>query len=103
VKKIIYFLMVSCAVLALQVATVAAQAPVNIAPPTGAPGGPPGAPVAEPDLDAMSDAELEAMFAEAPEDDAPVAPGGPNGTPPGAPPMGAPPMGAPPFGAPPAR
>ena len=95
-KKIIYFLMVSCAVLALQVATVAAQAPVNMAPPTGAP-------VAEPDLDAMSDAELEAMFAEAPEDDAPVAPGGPNGTPPGAPPMGAPPMGAPPFGAPPAR
>ena len=94
-KKIIYFLMVSCAVLALQVATVAAQAPVNMAPPTGAPGAPAAVP-AEPDLDKMTDAELEAMFAEAPEDDAPVAPGGPNGTPPGAPPMGAPPMGAPP-------
>jgi len=103
VKKIIYFLMVSCAVLALQVATVSAQAPVNMAPPTGAPGAPT-APPAEPDLDKMTDAELEAMFAEAPEDDAaaaaaPVAPGGPAG----APPMGAPPMGAPPMGAPPAR
>ena len=101
-KKIIYFLMVSCAVLALQVATVAAQAPVNMAPPTGAPGGAPTAVPAEPDLDKMTDAELEAMFAEAPEDDAavaPVAPGGPGG----APPMGAPPMGAPPMGAPPAR
>ena len=98
-KKIIYFLMVSCAVLALQVATVSAQAPVNMAPPTGAPGGAPTAVPAEPDLDKMTDAELEAMFAEAPEDDAavaPVAPGGPGGTPPGAPPMGAPPMGAPP-------
>ena len=90
-KKIICFLMISCAFLALQVATVAAQVPVNMAPPMGAPGAP-GAPVEEPDLDAMSDAELEAMFAEAPEDDAPVAPGGPGGTPP----MGAPPMGAPP-------
>ena len=97
-KKIIYFLMVSCAVLALQVATVAAQAPVNMAPPAGAPGAPEAVP-GEPDLDSMTDAELEAMFADAPEDDgaaAPVTPGGPGGTPPGAPPMGAPPMGAPP-------
>ena len=97
-KKIIYFLMVSCAVLALQVATVAAQAPVNMAPPTGAPGAPEAVP-GEPDLDSMTDAEFEAMFADAPEDDgaaAPVTPGGPGGTPPGAPPMGAPPMGAPP-------
>jgi hypothetical protein len=102
VKKIIYFLMVSCAVLALQVATVSAQAPVNMAPPTGAPGAPGGTPPAEPDLDKMTDAELEAMFAEAPEDDAAAAPAPPGG-PAGAPPMGAPPMGAPPMGAPPAR
>ena len=101
-KKIIYFLMVSCAVLALQVATVAAQAPApNMAPPMGAPVDPEAVP-GEPDLDSMTDAELEAMFADAPEEDgslAPVAPGGPGG----APPMGAPPMGAPPMGAPPAR
>ena len=76
-KKFVYLLTVGCAVLVLQVAMVAAQAVPNM-PPPGAPGGPPpagGAPLAEPDLDAMSDAELEALFADAPEGDAAPAPG----------------------------
>ena len=109
-KKFVYLLTVGCAVLVLQVAMVAAQAVPNMpppgapgGPPPGAPGGPPpagGAPLAEPDLDAMSDAELEALFADAPEGDAAPAPGT---APMGAPPMGTAPMGAPPMGAPPVR
>jgi hypothetical protein len=104
VKKIIYFLMVGCAVLVLQAATVAAQAPVPnmpppMAPPMGDPnmpppmGGAPGVPApmggepGEPDLDSMTDEELEKMFADAPEEDAGAAPGVPGGIPPvGAPP-----------------
>ena len=120
-KKIIYFLMVGCAVLVLQAATVAAQAPVPnmpppMAPPMGDPnmpppmggvpgvpapmGGAPGVPApmggepGEPDLDSMTDEELEKMFADAPEEDAGVAPGVPGGIPP---------VGAAPVGVPPAR
>ena len=110
-SRLVCFLIAGLAVAALQATAVEAQVgnpnmPPLMAPP-GAPGGPPpagGAPLAEPDLDAMSDAELEAMFAEAPEEDAAMPPGGPGGPQmgaPGAPPMGAPPMGAPPMGAPP--
>ena len=101
-SRLVCFLIAGLAVVALQATTVEAQVgnpnmPPLMAPP-GAPGGPPpagGAPLAEPDLDAMSDAELEAMFAEAPEGDAAPPAGGAPGAP-GAPPMGAPPMGAPP-------
>ena len=115
-SRLVCFLIAGLAVVALQATTVEAQvgnpnmpplmAPPGApgGPPMGAPGGPPpagGAPLAEPDLDAMTDAELEAMFAEAPEGDAAPPPPGtaPMGAP-GAPPMGAPPMGAPPMGAP---
>ena len=42
-KQLVYFLMVSLAFTALQVATVEAQSvdPTTVVPPTGAPGGPP--------------------------------------------------------------
>ena len=76
-KKFVYFLMVGCAVTALQVATVAAQeGDPNMPPPMGDPNMPPPLDDADlGDLDAMSDADLEALFADAPEEDGAMPPG----------------------------
>ena len=78
-KQLVYFLMVSLAFTALQVATVEAQSvdPTTVVPPTGAPGGPP-----------MGDPTM------APPTGAPGEP--PMGDPTMAPPTGAP--GGPPMG-----
>ena len=83
-NRLVCFLIVGLAVIALQATTVEAQGgDPNMPPPMGDPNMPPPLDDADlGDLDAMSDADLEALFADAPEEDGampPMPPGGPGG------------------------